>query len=426
MIQAKIESILQERMGVAASILGSNEMARSIEKRRLACKLPDLQTYLQKLQTSAQELDELIELVIVPETWFFRDTKPFIFLENYIKSEWTLNKSKSSLRLLSIPCCTGEEPYSIAMTLLNAGLSPNQFLIDAVDISKKSLIKAQQGLYSRNSFRGDDLAFRSHYFIEVGDKFQLCDRVKNTVNFIHGNLVASDCLSDKSPYDLIFCRNVLIYFEQKERQRSMVNLERLLADRGLIFVGHAETGQVSSSIFEPMRHSLAFAYRKIAQNNPQFQPQSSQQIEGLLNKNKYSQNNPKFGLKTTVNSHPSMPKQVATKIFLPGEQKINLLPIITLLSIRELADTGRLSEATKLCETYIQQNSTDVEAYVLLGQIYQGQSMEIQAEKSFQKALYLEPNEYNALVHLSLIAENRGDTAKAALLKRRILRSQSS
>ena len=426
MIQAKIESILQERMGVAASILGSNEMARSIEKRRLACKLPDLQTYLQKLQTSAQELDELIELVIVPETWFFRDTKPFIFLENYIKSEWTLNKSKSSLRLLSIPCCTGEEPYSIAMTLLNAGLSPNQFLIDAVDISKKSLIKAQQGLYGRNSFRGDDLAFRSHYFTEVGDKFQLCDRVKNTVNFIHGNLVASDCLSDKSPYDLIFCRNVLIYFEQKERQRSMVNLERLLADRGLIFVGHAETGQVSSSIFEPMRHSLAFAYRKIAQNNPQFQPQSSQQIEGLLNKNKYSQNNPKFGLETTVNSHPSIPKQVATKMFLSGEQKTNLLPIITLLSIRELADTGRLSEATKLCETYIQQNSTDVEAYVLLGQIYQGQSMEIQAEKSFQKALYLEPNEYNALVHLSLIAENRGDTAKAALLKRRILRSQSS
>ena len=426
MIQAKIESILQERMGVAASILGSNEMARSIEKRRLACKLPDLQTYLQKLQTSAQELDELIELVIVPETWFFRDTKPFIFLENYIKSEWTLNKSKSSLRLLSIPCCTGEEPYSIAMTLLNAGLSPNQFLIDAVDISKKSLIKAQQGLYGRNSFRGDDLAFRSHYFTEVGDKFQLCDRVKNTVNFIHGNLVASDCLSDKSPYDLIFCRNVLIYFEQKERQRSMVNLERLLADRGLIFVGHAETGQVSSSIFEPMRHSLAFAYRKIAQNNPQFQPQSSQQIEGLLNKNKYSQNNPKFGLETTVNSHPSIPKQVATKMFLSGEQKTNLLPIITLLSIRELADTGRLSEATKLCETYVQKNSTDVEAYVLLGQIYQGQSMEIQAEKSFQKALYLEPNEYNALVHLSLIAENRGDTAKAALLKRRILRSQSS
>ena len=426
MIQAKIESILQEKMGVAASILGSNEMARSIEKRRLACKLPDLQTYLQKLQTSAQELDELIELVIVPETWFFRDTKPFIFLENYIKSEWTLNKSKSSLRLLSIPCCTGEEPYSIAMTLLNAGLSPNQFLIDAVDISKKSLIKAQQGLYGRNSFRGDDLAFRSHYFTEVGDKFQLCDRVKNTVNFIHGNLVASDCLSDKSPYDLIFCRNVLIYFEQKERQRSMVNLERLLADRGLIFVGHAETGQVSSSIFEPMRHSLAFAYRKIAQNNPQFQPQSSQQIEGLLNKNKYSQNNPKFGLETTVNSHPSIPKQVATKMFLSGEQKTNLLPIITLLSIRELADTGRLSEATKLCETYVQKNSTDVEAYVLLGQIYQGQSMEIQAEKSFQKALYLEPNEYNALVHLSLIAENRGDTAKAALLKRRILRSQSS
>ena len=350
MIQATIESLIQERMGVAASILGSKEMARNIEKRRLACKLPDLQTYLQKLQTSPQELDELIELVIVPETWFFRDTKPFVFLENHIKSEWTLNKSNSSLRLLSIPCSTGEEPYSIAMTLLNVGLSPSQFVIDAVDISKKSLTKAQQGLYTRNSFRGEDLAFRSHYFTEVGDKFQLCDRVKNTVNFIHGNLVASDCLSDKSPYDLIFCRNVLIYFEQKERQRSMVNLERLLANQGLIFVGHAETGQVSPSIFEPMRHSLAFAYRKIVQNNLKPQAKSevqSRQTEGLLNKNNHSKNHHKFGLQTTINSQLSIPKKVAAAMPLSGEQKTELPTIINLASIRELADTGHLSEATR-------------------------------------------------------------------------------
>ena len=66
-----------------------------------------------------------------------------------------------------------------------------------------------------------------------------------------------------------------------------------------------------------------------------------------------------------------------------------------------------------------------MKAYVLLGQIYQGQGMEIQAEKSFQKALYLQPNEYNALVHLTLITENRGDAAKAAVLRQRILRSQS-
>ena len=424
MIQAKIESLLQEKIGVAASILGSREMARSLEKRRLACRLPDLQTYWQKLQTSAQELDELIELVIVPETWFFRDTKPFIFLADYIKSEWTLNKSKSSLRLLSIPCCTGEEPYSIAMTLLNAGLSPNQFLIDAVDISKKSLTKARQGLYTRNSFRGDDLAFRSHYFTEVGDKFQLCDRVKNTVNFMQGNLVASDCLGDKAPYDVIFCRNVLIYFEQKERQRSMVNLERLLADRGLIFVGHAETGQVSPSTFEPMHHSRAFAYRKIAQNNPKSQAQS-QQTKGLSNKNDYSQSHHKLGLQTTVNSKPKISKQLATAMLLSSEQKPKLPKIINLASIRELVDTENLSEATKLCEVYLQQNSTDVEAYVLLGQIYQSQGMEIQAEKSFQKALYLEPNQYSALVHLTLIAENRGDISKVAVLRQRLLRSQN-
>ena len=421
MIQAKIESLLQEKIGVSASIIGSKEIARVVEKRRLACKLPDLRTYLQQLQTSIQELEELIELVIVPETWFFRDGEPFNFLENYIKSEWLSSKSKSRLRLLSIPCSSGEEPYSIAMTLLNAGLSPNQFVIDAVDISKKSLIKAREAVYRQNSFRGNNLEFRARYFTQIGDKYELCDLVKNTVNFIHGNLVSPYFMFDKMPYDVIFCRNVLIYFDQAAREQSMVNLERLLTNQGLLFVGHAETGQTSRSYLKSVDHAFAFAYRKIDNNKSK-----SQDIDNSLNKHHQVAPVTKVGLQLETRQEKEKPQKIPPKSIKNDKtEPANLLPAIDLGSIRKLADRGQLSEAATLCETYIKLNYTNVEAYVLLGQIYQAQGREKQAEQCFQKAIYLEPNDYDALMHLTLLIENRGDIARAAVLRQRIQRLQN-
>src|SRR5919199_6211265 len=127
MAQATIEALLGKKIGLDASTIGSSKITRAIESRRLACGVPDLQSYLQLLQTSPQELEELIENVIVPETWFFRDRKPFDFLGRYVISEWLPNPKNRSLRILSLPCCTGEEPYSIAITLIEAGLPPTQF-----------------------------------------------------------------------------------------------------------------------------------------------------------------------------------------------------------------------------------------------------------------------------------------------------------
>ena len=138
MSQVKIEALLLEKIGLAPSAISSNIIARAVSKRRLVCDLPDLQTYLQRLQSSTAELEELIEEVVVPETSFFRDRQPFTFLESHVKTEWLNNQNRGILRILSVPCSSGEEPYSIAITLLNAGLTPNRIHIDAVDISKKA------------------------------------------------------------------------------------------------------------------------------------------------------------------------------------------------------------------------------------------------------------------------------------------------
>lgn len=440
MIQSKIEALLQDKIGVAASIIGSKEITRAVEKRRLACNLPDLPTYLQQLQTSTQELEELIELVIVPETWFFRDGEPFTFLKRYVTSEWLPTQSNRILRLLSVPCSSGEEPYSIAMTLLNAGLTPNQFRIDGVDISQKSLHRARRAVYSRNSFRGNKLEFQERYFTKTGDEYQLCDLVRNAVNFIHGNLLNSNFWINKQPYDIIFCRNVLIYFEQSARELTLQNLERLLPNQGLIFVGHAEAGQLLQSRFESMRHPLAFAYRKKDNNNDNLQDKeksklinnpiaSLQQFSSKLDKdNSY--------LQSTFNQVFEKSKAVKSKNLLPEKLSSTKLPIgkkksyetqnstLNLETVRRLADRGQLDEATLLGETYLKQNHTHVEAYVLLGEVYQAKGLEEQAEQCFQKAIYLEPNSYEALMHLALLKEHRGDVARAAVLRQRIQRLQ--
>lgn len=438
MIQETIEALLKDKIGLAASIIGSQEIARAVEKRKLACALPDLQTYLHRLQTSTQELEELIELVIVPETWFFRDGEPFTFLGRYVTSEWLPTQSYRTLRLLSLPCSSGEEPYSIAMTLLDAGLTPNQFRIDAVDISKKSLLKARRAVYSRHSFRGNNIEFRERYFTKTGDEYYLCERVKNAVNFMHGNLLEPNFLISNQPYDVIFCRNVLIYFHNSAREQSLRNLYQLLNPQGLLFVGHAETGQLPTSQFDAVRHSFAFAYRKKDKKSDK-----SQSIEKTKIPNNQLKDAPKLKLgefqklskQGVRNSQPfktqppprktqSSIKDSLEKTKSSSTQNSTQPPPLNLASVRRLADQGQLSEAAILGETYLKQNTASVEAYVLLGQVYQAMELEQQAEQCFQKAIYLEPNHYDALVHLTLLKEQRGDVAKASVLRQRIQRLQ--
>lgn len=439
MILERIETLLRNKIGLAASVIGSNEIARAAEKRRSARGLPDLHTYLQQLQTSTQELEELIELVIVPETWFFRDGEPFTFLERYVRSEWLPTRRNQILRLLSVPCSFGEEPYSIAMTLLNAGLTSNQFHIDAVDISKKSLLRARRAVYSQNSFRGNQLDFRERYFTRTGDEYQLCEEVKNAVNFMHGNLIDPQFMRSQKPYDVVFCRNVLIYFDQSAREQTLRTLERLLTSQGLLFVGHSETIPLLDAQFISVRHAFAFAYRKKDKADEHLKSKENSKIR-QKELELFPNISSKLDIKKTSNSFFKKTQSVKTNNLPKNEQKSpspslgettsfpsrnsTQLPPIKLETVRRLADQGQLSEAATLGETYLKDNCISVEAYVLLGQVYQAQGLEERAEQCFQKAVYLEPNDYEALLHLALIKEHRGDIAKAAVLRQRIQRLQ--
>lgn len=386
------------------------------------CGLSDMETFLTRLQTSQGELEELIENVVVPETWFFRDREPFAFLSGYVVSEWLPAHPQSLLRVLSVPCSTGEEPYSIAIALMESGLASKKFSIDAVDISKKSLRYAQRAVYSQNSFRGDTLGLQNRYFTHTADGYQLCESVRKTVKFIHGNLLDPQFLREKTPYNVIFCRNLLIYFDQSARNRTTEVLYRLLTKDGLLFVGHSETRQISPPRFVSVRHPSAFAFRKVEEHlDPRKAREQESKIPLPAKGGKQRSTKESASLKTLPLAKGQNSKSEAKNSPTPSHKTTDNQQTI-LETARVLADRGQLNEAATLCETYLSQNRVSVEAYVLLGEVRQAAGNEEQALQCFQKAIYLEPNHYEALIHLALLKEHHGDLRDAAILRQRIQR----
>lgn len=407
MALVKITKLLSQTIGLDPDVVSSSQITRAAETRRVACNLPDLDRYWARLQTSAIELEELIELIIVPETWFFRDGKPFDYLKTYVNTEWRLKPNRNLLRLLSVPSSTGEEPYSIAISLLESGLQPKQFNIDAIDISQRSLTKARRGIYSKNSFRGDAWQERSHYFQkhDLGSDrgYELSQSVRDLVNFQQGNVINSLATNQKQ-YDIIFCRNLLIYLKPEVCTQVLAAIDRLLVAGGILFVGGSETGKIVPEQYTSIRQPFTFAYRK--------SEISPVPIKSSLNPKKSPQ----------VLTVPDM--QTIPKTHLSAIASSQSSPSLDLPAVRKLANKGKLTDATTLCKNYLEKYPTSAEAYVLLGELYQADHQNSQAankaEQCFQRAIYLEPNFYEALIHLTLLKESQGDTTGANIIRQRI------
>src|SRR5262249_53683940 len=147
---------------------------------------------------------------------------------------WLPAHPKKRLRILSVPCASGEEPYSIIMALLDAGLQVEQFDVQGADISPRSLARARAAVYGRNSFRGDDLGFRDRFFKQTRDGYALEPRVRDAVRFFEGNLLSAQFLTDSQTYDFVFCRNLLIYLDPVNRARVLNKLAGILAPSGVL------------------------------------------------------------------------------------------------------------------------------------------------------------------------------------------------
>ena len=227
-------AFLKERIGLDVASVGEAIIERAVRQRSQAVAAQTADEYWHHLQFSHDEQQALIEAVIVPETWFFRYPESFATLARLAKARLAEINQLRALRILSLPCSTGEEPYSIAMALLDAGLAPHQFKVQGVDVSPLSVARAQRGVYGRNSFRGGDLEFRDRHFTEQADGYRIEDRVREQVRLNVGNLLDPGLLANEPSYDFVFCRNLLIYFDQPTQKQVFEVLKKLTHVDGVL------------------------------------------------------------------------------------------------------------------------------------------------------------------------------------------------
>ena len=150
------------------------------------------------MRASPVELQALIEAVVVPETWFFRDREAFSTLARLVQEASPTAHADGVRRILSLPSSTGEEPYSIAMALFDAGVPADRFSIDAIDISAHAIAVARRATYGKNSFRGHDLGFRARYFDATATGHRLADRVRRPGAFPAGQPAGAGFLDGAS------------------------------------------------------------------------------------------------------------------------------------------------------------------------------------------------------------------------------------
>jgi len=408
----RIEALLRKEIGLDAASIGSSLIERTIRLRMKHRGLKHIQTYRDLLASSPEELRELIEAVVVTETWFFRDREPFNAFVQIVLTEWLPRNPAGPLRTLSVPCSSGEEPYSLAMALLDAGVPDTRFALDAVDISANALARAAKAVYGKNSFRGRDLAFRDRHFRETKDGLALNPSVRATVKFHRDNILDDGFLAGSAPYDFIFCRNLLIYFDRSTQVLVLEKLHRLLAKDGVLFVGPAEMPLATEGGFLSANLPLAFACRKFTEERvptPKPRPRKPDATRSPSGKTASAKSKPVQFIDTLQR----LPAPAHLIDHVPTDLEV----------ARQLADSGRIEEAAAICEAHLAKHGASAEAYYLLG-LMKDASDDPEAITFYRKALYLEPHHYEALVHVALWLEKVGDVIGARPFKRRAERAQ--
>ena len=254
----EIEAILVRIFGIDPAAIGPAAMEEAIRSayRESGCRTP--QAFVSAVRHDGAQQRALVARVAVPETWFFRDGTPFEFLRRHA-TRWAEHHPEGTLRVLSAPCASGEEPYSIAMTLVDAGFLPGRFVVDAVDVSEPLLDRARRGLYQESALRNCPETMRRRYFSARERGFLLDEAVRAGVTFERRNLIEPGITLPSPPYDVVFCRNLLIYLHQAARRDLVRLLDGCLAADGVLVVGCAEALPLCEDATFALADSRAFA-----------------------------------------------------------------------------------------------------------------------------------------------------------------------
>lgn len=410
-----IQEQLRRSIGLDPAAAGPGLVERAVRDRMksLGLRAGDVEAYRRLLQESEAELRSLVDEVVVSESWFFRDLVPFETLRD--RALATLSADPDRVyRILSMPCAAGEEPYSAAITLLDAGVPARQIRIVGVDLSERPLLVARRSVYSQNAFRSGDTAFLSRHFTAGLDGYRLNPAVASLVDFRCSNLLDPQVLAKEAPFDAVFCRNLLIYLDADARSRLLANVDRLLAADGILFVGHAEKLGVLGPGYLAAGPRGSFAFVREGGAQP------ARRSASVVTRSKTSPRRP------TAPGRPPRPRpepEPAPRTSDPGPAAVVPTTDSLMAEASRAADAGNYPEAAALCGRLIQAKGPSAPAYFLLGVVRQAAGDVAAAEVAYGKAVYLDSRHQEALLALANLARRRGDRVGEDAYRRRAERA---
>ncbi len=394
-----VSGVIASRLGLSFpterwEILGRNLVSASRE-----CGFNDMTAFIQwlgKASFTHDQIETLASHLTVSETYFWREPQVFTALTDFVFPELIKSKKPGDrkLRIWSAGCSTGEEPYSIAIALHRTIHDIKSWTVDivATDINIKALTKADAGIYSSWSFRNSPPWLKPSYSIHRDDnRYEIIPEIKKMVTFSCFNLNHDEYLSticnNRKP-DIIFCRNVLMYFTPGAAIKIAANLSQSLSRNGWLVVSSCE---LSSQLFpelEPVNFPGAILYRKSRKHSAKSYSDHQLSASALFKEE----------------PQPVDSLQLSSSIASAKEDLNSLQPhnihgnphsetcTDRIPAIRSLADKGYLAEALNSCDEAISQNRLDPSLYFLRASILQDMNKNHEAIKSLKQAVYIDPD----------------------------------
>lgn len=244
--QRLFQELLEQHCGVVQGLGSLSFLERKLMPRVEALGLGSLEDYYRFLKYDdggGDELEILVDRLTTNETYFFREQPQLTQFYEVVVPRWVDSRPTSTFRVWSAGCSTGEEVYSLAMLLHeHPAMAGRDFEVVGTDISRGVISKAREGCYLGASFRSAPSNVRERYFVETGDgRWSVKPKIRSHCSFGQLNLIDRERFGILGKFDVVFCRNVLIYFSTRRRPAVIDGFYDVLNDDGHLFLGHSES-----------------------------------------------------------------------------------------------------------------------------------------------------------------------------------------
>ena len=406
-----IKTMVYEHCGLVLDGIAEDRLRKIVHSNATLTGCTSLEEYEQLIRHDTQHFNSLVGQLTVNETYFFRDPEQIKLLTEVLIPQVLARKTMSEpVRILSAGCSSGEEPYSLVIALqeIYGARTAELFQIDAGDLYQGALDKAQTGIYSEFSFRGVDPAVRQRYFHSRVQGYELAPHIRQQVNFYQLNVLAEQFPESIKNYDIIFFRNVSIYFDLETRCLVQQKFFDLMRSESILLLGCSETLGNDFSVFELVEHAGQYFFIK----GEAYRPANSQAMSW------HCHEPAPITPMLSAASFTALPDNTAIAIPANLQQSSAIaVPeksgLVDLYAIQQLILGGEAQRALRLLDALPAQESQSYGAYLLKSWLLINKQAFAEAEQLLEQALSIEPWSVDAILMKGLIFKWRNQENEA-------------